>query len=357
MSTNETAISRALTKALEDARLQEQEEGIRAFDIAEDKLIIFSDLHKGARNGADDFLASERAYNAALAYYFNEGYTLVSLGDMEELWEERPPSVLRAYERSLALEARFHEAERLIRIWGNHDDHWRYPAEVKKHLQKAFDSRPLKVREAQLLQVMKGEERLGVLLLLHGHQGTLDSDRYSAVSRVFVRYIWRPIQRLFKIQRNTPAKDWKLRHGHNTAMFDWSRQQEELVLVAGHTHRPVFESRTHTGKLSELLEEAKRELADAGDDPKLRRDVSQLLAELEWVRAQERQPPEAGDAAAFDHPSYFNTGCCCFLDGDITGIEIANGRIALIRWPNDDDQPLPAELESADLEKEVFAQI
>ena len=32
------------------------------------------------------------------------------------------------------------------------------------------------------------------------------------------------------------------------------------------------------------------------------------------------------------HPSYFNTGCCCFSDGDITGIEIAGGNIRLVKW-------------------------
>jgi hypothetical protein len=31
-------------------------------------------------------------------------------------------------------------------------------------------------------------------------------------------------------------------------------------------------------------------------------------------------------------PTYFNTGCCCFSDGDITGIEIADGCISLIKW-------------------------
>ena len=31
-------------------------------------------------------------------------------------------------------------------------------------------------------------------------------------------------------------------------------------------------------------------------------------------------------------PYYFNTGCCCFSDGDITGIEIAEGFIRLIKW-------------------------
>ena len=31
-------------------------------------------------------------------------------------------------------------------------------------------------------------------------------------------------------------------------------------------------------------------------------------------------------------PAYFNTGCCCYNDGDITGIEIAEGYIRLIKW-------------------------
>jgi hypothetical protein len=32
-------------------------------------------------------------------------------------------------------------------------------------------------------------------------------------------------------------------------------------------------------------------------------------------------------------PCYFNTGCCSFPDGDITGLEIADGEIRLVRWP------------------------
>jgi hypothetical protein len=31
-------------------------------------------------------------------------------------------------------------------------------------------------------------------------------------------------------------------------------------------------------------------------------------------------------------PTYFNSGCCCYSDGDITGIEIADEKIRLIRW-------------------------
>lgn len=52
-----------------------------------DRLVIFSDHHRGARDGADDFQRCERSYNAALAYYYKLNYQLLELGDVEELWE------------------------------------------------------------------------------------------------------------------------------------------------------------------------------------------------------------------------------------------------------------------------------
>ena len=42
----------------------------------------------------------------ALDYYNRLGYTLVLIGDVEELWEERPSAALKAYPRSYALECR-----------------------------------------------------------------------------------------------------------------------------------------------------------------------------------------------------------------------------------------------------------
>jgi hypothetical protein len=44
-------------------------------------------------------------------------------------------------------------------------------------------------------------------------------------------------------------------------------------------------------------------------------------------------------------PTYFNSGCCCFSDGDITGIEIENGSIRLIKWTSNDHQPQRCVLE------------
>ena len=38
-------------------------------------------------------------------------------------------------------------------------------------------------------------------------------------------------------------------------------------------------------------------------------------------------------------PSYFNSGCCCFDDGDITGIEIEGNCIRLIKWHSKQGNP------------------
>lgn len=49
-------------------------------------------------------------------------------------------------------------------------------------------------------------------------------------------------------------------------------------------------------------------------------------------------------------PWYFNSGCCSYGDGDITGIEIRDGSIWLVRWACD-PQTEPEELAALELSK------
>ncbi len=51
---------------------------------------------------------------------------------------------------------------------------------------------------------------------------------------------WRPYQRLTQVRANTPATRYDPRHRLNRAMYLWGEQQSKLVLIAGHTHNPVF---------------------------------------------------------------------------------------------------------------------
>src|SRR5215212_4182216 len=127
-------IAAALDEAFQRALEQEQAEGEMVLDIHSNRFVIFSDHHKGNRDGADDFRFCEPAYNAALAYYYRLGYTLIVMGDVEELWEEWPETVLKAYPHTMELEGKFHQDRRYYRFWGNHDDAWSHSDLVEKLL-------------------------------------------------------------------------------------------------------------------------------------------------------------------------------------------------------------------------------
>ena len=313
-------------------------------DIRTARLIIFSDQHKGQGDGADDFAACKRAYHAALGHYLEQGHRLMILGDAEELWECRPGAVVGHYADTLAIERQFHLQGRYVRFWGNHDDEWREATSVAQHLEPVFAG--IRILEGLNLEVTDGDATLGTLFLVHGHQGTFDSDTFGRWSRLFVRLIWRNIQRLTRWRVNTPATDFDLRAAHDRAMYDWAASRRGVVLIAGHTHRPVFTSKTHGQSLQSQMDALLAESADA--DPERAERVVALRAELEWVRAE---GGIEGPSAA--KPSYFNSGCCCFDDGDITGLEIIGGNIRLVRWPDDEGRPRPKILASADL-AEVF---
>ncbi len=329
----------------------------RPFRIGIDRMIIFSDLHKGARNYADDFRRCERAYNAALGYYYALGYWLVELGDVEELWEERARSVIAKYERTLRLSAKFHiDPERrgshYTRLWGNHDDHWNRRDQVKKFLEPIYcpaEISGLQVHGAARIPLVdEAGERVAELFLAHGHQGSFDSDRASWLSRLIVRYVWRPWQRLTKRSLNTPAKDWVLREKHNLAMYSWaaSHNRSDFIFVAGHTHRPVFLAESKADRLAKEIRAAETELSTDLTNARLRSEIAALYAELEWTRAE--GVAETGKDGLVSPPRacYFNTGCAAYRDGDITGIELSYDGISLVRWPDDHGAPQPKVLAS-----------
>jgi len=329
------------------------QKNITRFDIRNDKWILFSDLHKGAKNGADDFRHCEGHYVTALDHYFKEGFSLCVMGDAEELWEEFPRTVIRNNDASFAAESRFHHEGRYLRLWGNHDEIWEDPRTVRKLLQPLYGKRTLDVSEAILLDVMEGDESLGRILLIHGHQGTQNESRNNRFAKWVLHNIWRPLQVLTGFSCNTPATDWQLRRARDRIIYNWVATQPGLVLIAGHTHAPVFASYSHRARLMAKLSSARSKmeaLADKeqGDELKQVEKLSSDLQTLEdTLTPEERQESEPLEDPL---PCYFNTGCCSFEDGDITGIEISAGEIRLVRWPDDDGNPRSKVLESSRLE-------
>ena len=190
----------------------------------------------------------------------------------------------------------------------------------------AFGYASVEPIEAMRLAITDGDGApLAELFLVHGHQGTASSDRNAAISRFFVRAAWRPLQNMINRPWNTPAVDWTLRGEHARDMEAWAHKHGR-VLVTGHTHLPVF----FGGRKRPAVTPADVDPPAQAGDPSseaLRR------ARLEWARAEEerlrRRPPVMPKT-----PCYFNTGCCSFGDGDITGLEISGGALRLVRWPS-----------------------
>ncbi len=302
------------------------------------KLIIFSDLHKGQKDKADDFQSCKPAYHAALAYYYQLGFTLVLAGDVEELWECMPRTVVKKYSDTLALEERFAKEKRYLRIWGNHDDHWNKPKAVRKLLgEHVYRS---EVVHGVRFIIMNDERQLGELFLTHGHQGTKFSDKLAWISKPFVRHVWRNVQRVTGLKSTTPAKDFQLRKTHELAMHQWANTKEKLVLIAGHTHHPVFMSKSHEDVILEdisVIQKALESCTDIEQQKALQLEISELHAKLQWVLAKSDDVEIRFDQDA--KPCYFNAGCCSFSDGDITGLEIEGDDMRLVRWPDDDGAP------------------
>lgn len=319
------SIARDLTRVLGDPATAR-----RALDIdTPHRYAILSDQHKGARDGADAFRQCEPAYTAALTHYRDRGFTLILLGDVEELWEQGFEEVARHYSALITLEASF-GADRYIRIYGNHDDDWMDPARIARLLAPHVPVPD--VHEGLRFDVTRGDAPLGTVLLVHGHQGTFFSHRARNLSR-FVRRLWRPLQRASGLRARTPSTDPCLRASHDRAMHAWAAAQQKVVLIAGHTHRPVWSSRTHLQKL-----EAERNSLLTEPDWRTP-DASRRLADLEGqIAARLREHPRCDDPVQ-TLPAYFNTGCCIFDDGDITGMEIEDGVLRLVKWPAGGAEP------------------
>ena len=301
------AVFKSLTKLYDSTIKNSKRVCSIAVDTLKDKFIIFSDQHKGDRDTGDDFTTNEFNYLKALEYYRQQNFSFINLGDSEELWKYKPEQVLPANKNVFVAEAAFQPVN-YYKTFGNHDLIWKNKWDTARLLKNYF-AIPLPVYEGIVLRTKVGNESL-TIFCTHGHQGDKMSDN-NAFSTWLVAHIWAPVQRYLQINVNTPSKDDNLRNKHNKMMYEWSSNRKNMLLVTGHTHKPVFASGKYSSYPSNDIER--------DDNDKLK-------------------------------PSYFNTGCCCFNDGDITGIEIEGGYIRLIKWHNENNVSARLILEEIKLE-------
>lgn len=314
-----TRIFSSLNQLFVDIKKKPDKRGpVINFDPAHDRIIIFSDQHKGAGDGSDDFRQAAPNYLSALNHYNLQGYCLVNLGDNEELWENTLGPVKKFHAASFEAEKKFVARQAFVKVIGNHDLFWLHDPFAWWQVKDIYKT-DLRIFEGVIFStVINGSEFC--IRCTHGHQGDLNSDG-NWFSKLFVSRVWAPLQSWLQINPNTPAYDNEKKTLHNEIMYQWAATHSDGILITGHTHQPVFASLTHLERLYKQMQKAK---------------LAKDTAAIERLEAEIRKREPEYSAVSMDYasmkPVYFNTGCCCFDDGDITGIELAGGYIRLVKW-------------------------
>ncbi len=297
-----------------------------AFDINNDRFIFFSDVHKGDRQkGSDDFERNEALYCYALSYYFDRDFKLVLAGDVEEGWECDYEKIIDCYmNTAFKIEKKFVEKSRYYRIYGNHDCDLAEKGNVDKFLVPVLGH--IEVYPALFI----GDK----IIVVHGHQGDHHSDREAWItSRWYVRVFWKFAQNVFKVMNNRAAENNKIRSKRDQYLFEWAKANK-ILLIAGHTHRGMFESYSKTYQLFEKKLELEKQLdktTDLAEKLLLKEAIKRIEQIIKESKEELRKEKTTSRLEENPIPCYFNDGCCVHTNG-ISGLEIDKGNIRLVKW-------------------------
>ena len=228
-----------LTRAYKQAK-------VVSFDDSS-KFILFSDCHRGDNSFADDFANNRNIYFHALKFYYNEGFDYCELGDGDELWENKFVNIFNANKDVYLLLKEFHDKNRLHLIWGNHDMDYRNPKKVSKNLNYYYDVTDGKEKELMInisfSEAIKLEQENGKsIFLLHGHQADWFNYTFWKLSRFLVQILWRPLQLIGIDDPTSPAQNFKELIKVESRLEKWIKNNNNQMIVTGHTHRPRFPS-------------------------------------------------------------------------------------------------------------------
>lgn len=246
-----------------------------------DKMVFFSDVHRGNNSWADEFAKNETVYSYALQYYYKQGFTYIEVGDGDELLKFKYLEPIRiAHEGVYRQLQQFHKKKRLYYIFGNHDIEYRNPDLVHYKLNRLFND---DTQEPEVLFddfkahegiLFKHKESGVSFLTIHGHQADDLFHRFIWLNRVLLRTLWRPLQLMGFQDPTSVARNIYKREQVEKNLAKWAEENQQPI-ICGHTH-----------------------------DPRL---------------------PSKNEAP------YFNDGSCVHPRW-ITCLEIENGQITLIRW-------------------------
>lgn len=204
-----------------------------------------SDCHRGVGNRGDNFLFNQNLFFAALEYYYDRCFTYMELGDGDELWENMSlKRIVEIHSDAFWLMSRFYNQGRFLQLYGNHDRKKSKRSFVENHCGSYCDSRDCVERLFSGMEVLEGAVLENAdsgreILLVHGHQGDFMNDTLWPVTAFLVRFVWRKLELLGIYDPTSAARNYKRRKQTEKRLEDWA-QKRQVMVIAGHTHRPVL---------------------------------------------------------------------------------------------------------------------
>lgn len=333
------------------------------FDMNKDKIVFFSDLHRGM-GSKDIFKYNKKLFVKILKHYNRLGYTLVYVGDIEEGWgfqSDNTPLILEDHSEELDVEMEFLKDNRYYRVYGNHDDFYRgHYFKFKNHSARVYPA-----------IIFEDKEKDFTILITHGcqGQGLHDAGDELASFGVYVKYNWlaeillknvKSEKKLVQIMEERKKKykshekkivDWVKNDGHGNKRFD--------ILIAGHTHIPVFESLPVEESFALIKKDIDEEkyiffndvfkgqeentslMPPGSIKQKMKKTLDQNFTIAKRQRAAAaRSKQEGEESIPLQDGFYFNTGCA--FHSEIPCIEICEGKISLKFIKDIKDQELDA---------------
>ncbi len=284
---------------------------------AKDKIVIFSDLHMGDGRSMDDFHRNSQLFLTALKkYYFKNNYILVLNGDVEELHRYQLNRIKKQWKEVYEIFCQFYEKNRLYKIYGNHD------SRLFGYKESELGCPTLK----SLTLKMKDKE----LFIFHGHQASFYYNTFDDLMSLALKFVAVPLRiKSYSVAHNNMKKS----HIEKMA-YDFAKRKK-IISIIGHTHRPLFESRSKLDTLKFRMESLLREFPNASRKNKviLESDIKQCKNEIE--RHANRRGKEHSISTLYSEdiivPCVFNSGSVIGKRG-MTSIEITEGNISLIHW-------------------------
>ena len=286
-----------------------------------DKIVVFSDLHMGDGRSMDDFHRNAQLFLTALKeYYFENNYILVLNGDVEELHRYQLNRIKKQWTEIYKIFCRFHNDNRLYKIYGNHD------------------SRLFGYKESELgcptLKSLTLKLKKKDLFIYHGHQASFYYNTFDDLMSLALKFIAVPLRiKSYSVAHNTMKKS----HIEKMA-YDFAKSKQ-MISIIGHTHRPLFESFSKLDTLKFRIESLLRDYQSAGKKNKAQLEDEIIKCKNEIKKHAKKRGKEHSISSLYSEdiiiPCVFNSGSVIGKRG-MTSIEITEGNIYLIHWYGSD---------------------